>query len=530
MKSDIRGDTYMYVSQLYHPATHEQLVDLNQLKQILDDKIGHALLRYAYIVHDHDTVTESDVAERDNIRQSCYNALRTRSDASFALGDAQTAPVSDADIHAHIQSVVDAKYPSLTLGQSKPPHLHLVLRLSTRRYRSEIANWFTCALDTSPWLFKIFSDSRGQSRRELNAMRYLVHASQPNKYRYDYSAVTASFDFESDLVAQSQLAKEREKYDMERNDVRDYVNAIASNSKTRLDFIAEHSYAMYQDYQRRIDDAEERRHAHSAIPLRITGYIGTDSPQPGGLGKTSLGLALSTVLALKFYHLKLEDFPSFAHLKTVNPFFHNAPAMNMFEGYRSQPIMLCNDFTANTFKASFRDGLSGVKDFLDIHPFLTLRNVKGSMTLPFVSWILINGDDDWNTFFDSIRKVYGEKDDKVRQQVSQFARRFFFHVNVPESGHLTLYLNSRYYPIPFAEINPHEPGRTYSSVAIDDNGFFRACDYDFDWTALIDDASLSDSDKLKLLIDNIGVIVDDILTYTSNGSTWNQKGIVRTQS
>ena len=487
MKKSIYGDTFMYVCQLQHPTTGEVLVDVPALKTVLDNRIGHGLERYAYIIHDCDTVTDDDVKARDAIREQYITTLL----AALKHDDLQT---SSAD--SEVLAAVDRIYPRLVLGEQKPRHIHLVLRLSCRRYLSEILSWFTGVFNNVPYLFKRYSDVRGRSVRELNALRYLIHAAHPAKYQYNSEDVVASFDYVNEIAAISLLAKEREKYDMRSEDIMDYMNEIVAGKKTRADYIREHSYAMYVKDMKKIDAAELQRIKTRSSHMRCCGYIGSSAKDVGGLGKSSLGRLLAICFAVKQYGLNLDEWSSFESLKTSNAYIHSASSAGIFEMYDSQPILCASDFTADTVKASFRDGLAALKDFCDPHPTPAVRHVKGSVIVPACDYVIIDGQQDWHSFFRDICRTQTMTEDEAKKQVSQLARRWMWYIDVSDIGVLSLWLNKEYY----------DTGVSTGSQMVE------FAHVNFDYVSVLN-CDLPAHDVLKLVVDGIMPLAEIILSY-----------------
>lgn len=477
----------MYVCQLQHPTTGEVLVDVPALKVVLDNRIGHGLERYAYIIHDRDTVTDDDVKTRDAIREQYITTLL----AALKHDDLQT---SSAD--SEVLAAVDRIYPRLVVGEQKPRHIHLVLRLSCRRYLSEILSWFTGVLNNVPYLFKRYSDVRGQSLRELNALRYLIHAAHPAKYQYNSQDVVASFDYANEIAAISILAKEREKYDMRMEDIMDYINQIVAGKKTRADYIKEHSYAMYIKDQTKIDRAELQRIKTRTAQMRVSGYIGSSNPSVGGLGKSLLNRILAVCIAVRRYGLDLKEWATFESLKTSSAYIHSASSAGLFEAYDAQPILCASDFTADTVKASFRDGLAAVKDFFDPHPCPTVRHVKGSVIVPACDYVVIDGQQDWREFFKSICRTFGMSEDEAKRQVSQLARRWFWYIDVKDRGVFDVYLNRLYY---------HVEG-SQNDLMVD------MLHGQYDYISVLN-SSLEPSERLSRVITDMMPVADLILSY-----------------
>lgn len=458
-----KADTMMYVCQLQNPRTGERWVDLVAMEKMLRDRIGKTLIDYAFIVHDQDTVTENDVQDRDNQRlrylaREYYTALGQ----DISKQDLQNFAVSEqlhADALKKATEIVDAKLPQFTIGQVKPAHVHVVLRLKENRKTDVVGRWFDGVGQTQPELLKVFKDNQLKSGDRLkNALLYLVHENAPEKFHYDASLVHASFDYCTELSRLIQTAAAHALYKVTPDEVNDFLNMIADGKKARMDFIDEYSYAVYARNSTNIDKAEKHRITHHGIApkRRIVVYFDSEMEDKARVGKTTGAYEVARRIAIEKYSAPAEKFSTVEAVKTVNPYIFTASSQTLFEGYTGQPIVVLDDFRAGDLKNAFKSR-AAIKTFLDPHPGSQRYNIKFDTVLPIPEFVFISGIDQFRDFIESLAgtKARGEEDDN--DMVTQFLGRFWARVTFLDATRYCIYKNREFYPAGCAQ-------RFYSTI------------------------------------------------------------------
>lgn len=447
-----KADTMMYVCQLQNPHTGEQWVDVAGMEKVLRDRRGSTLINYAYIIHDKDTVTEQDIEDRDRQRlnylaREYYVALGT----DMTKQDLQNFTVSDAlhsDALKKAQAIVDAKLPQFTPGAIKPAHIHVVLRLKENRKTDVVARWFEGVAPTLPELLKVFKDNTHRSGDRLkNALLYLVHKNAPEKYQYELTEVKASFDYCTELERLLEKESIHALYKVTPDEVNDYLNAIASGKRTRMDFIKMYSYAVYARNSANVDKAEKHRIAHFAVApkQRIVGFFDSEMDDKARVGKTTAAYEIARRIAIEKYNAPAEDFSTINAVKTVNPFVFTASSQTLFEGYTGQPIVVLDDFRAGDLKSAFKSR-AAIKTFLDPHPGSQRYNIKFDTVLPVPEYVFISGIDSFRSFIESLASTKAKGEEEETDMISQFYGRFWFRCTFLDATRYCIYKNREFYP------------------------------------------------------------------------------------
>lgn len=174
MGKTIRGRVFNIMQYLYHPQTHEKLIDLDELQETLDKY--KTIKRYAWILHDQDVWTEEDEANADN-------------DWTIA-------------------------------GQPKPPHIHLVISTDKTSQDVEmIAKWLKIPSN--------FIDLPKGVGAFLDCIQYLTHEEveqqEKGKHLYENELVHSNFDWRKELddraFNQAEYGTDLSKFDQMRFDV-----------------------------------------------------------------------------------------------------------------------------------------------------------------------------------------------------------------------------------------------------------------------------------------------------------------------
>lgn len=432
-----KADVMMLTSQLCDRLGN-RIVDISAMENVCKNKICNGqLLRYAYIVHDSDVVTQSDIDERESQRNAYTMRLyREYRSEDLLKQDVQSVSLPsglDADDLRKACEECDRKLPSFVLGNTKNPHLHLVLQLPTNRRVDEIVGWFNDCFPQMPDLVRTYKDNRLKSGdRITNALGYLVHKNDPSKYQYLASSVIASFDYEKELSVIVEIEARHSKYHYTADDINDIINSIAKNEFSLRDWLKTVPYSTYLRNRKLLDDAElSRQIEHVPFPkLRHTYYFESTCSDPSGTGKSVASYEYARYLAIKYYGADKELFSNVSAIKMPNPFVYTASSKKAFQGYKGQPILVLDDVYGTDMKKLF-DGQRGIKTFLDAHPASGTVDVKFSDVLPVVEYVLISGITDFDTFVnDMATSKHNDDADDVK---TQFYRRIWGVFTVAES-------------------------------------------------------------------------------------------------
>ncbi len=447
-----KADTMMYVCQLRDPATGNVWVDIPALEKMLNSRLGNTLTRYAYIVHDQDTVTEEDIEDRNNQRlrylaREYYLALGS----DMSKQDLQNFSVSDAlhsDALKKAQEIVDTKLPQFVLGATKPAHIHIVLRLNENRKTDVVGRWFKGVAQTQPELLKVFKDNVAKSGDRLkNALLYLVHENAPEKHRYEPTEVHASFDYCTELNNLLEKAALHALYKLTPDEVNDEVNCISSGLKTRRDFIEKYSYAVYARNSNNIDKAERHRITNFAVPpkRRVVGYFDSAMDDKARIGKTTGAYEIARRIAIDKFGAPDKDYMTISAVKSANPYVFTASSQTLFEGYTGQPILVLDDFRAGDLKTAFKSR-AAIKTFFDPHPSSQRYNIKFDSVLPTPEFIFISGIDSFRTFIEALAGTKAKNEEEETDMITQFYGRFWFRCTFLDATRYCIYKNREFYP------------------------------------------------------------------------------------
>lgn len=449
----IKADTMMYVCQLNDPRSGEQWVNVPAMEAMLKQRLGKTLLSYAYIIHDKDTVVESDVEAREQARERYSTRLYQERLGNLAKEQDPQNNVAITSLRQeateYAQKLTDEKFPAVTLGALKPAHIHLVMRLKENRDVDVVARWFKDVAPTLPELIQVYKDNvRKSGDRIKNALEYLVHKNAAGKFQYAPEEVVASFDYVKHLKDVVEIETAHAQYRVTPDEVNDFINLIADNQKTRADFISQFSYAIYSRNATHVDKAEAHRISRFAkVPARRkVGYFDSNQLDKARIGKTTAACEVARQLAIKQFGAPEDVFTDVESVKSPNPYVYICGQNTLFEGYTNQPIVIFDDFRAGDLKSAFKSR-AAIKNFLDPHPASQRYNVKFSSVLPVVEYVLITGIDEFDDFIRSLSTIKAKDEEDDDDMVTQFLGRFWFRCTFEDGERYVVYLNNEFYPI-----------------------------------------------------------------------------------
>lgn len=449
-----KADTMMYVCQLKNPITGEQWVDVSAVERMLQSRLGKTILDYAYIIHDRDVVTDSDIESRDRQRLTYMAHMYYQElGEDISKQDVQNFAVSEtlhADALRKAQESVEAKLPRFTLGEAKPAHIHVTMILRENRKTVDVAGWFDGCAQTIPELIKPYKDNLKKSGdRKKNALLYLVHKNAPEKAQYRADEVTASFDYCTELQKLIELAALHAQYQVTPDEVNDFVNLIASGKRTVRDFIDQYTYAIYSRNQKHLDAAEKERITHHSVvpPFRCVEYFDSIMDNRARIGKTTGCYEKARRLAIDKFGAPPDVFDTVDAAMQPNPYIFTASVQTLFEGYTGQPIVILDDFRAGDLKNAFKSR-AAIKTFLDPYPKPIRYDIKFSTVLPIPQYVLISGIDDFRTFIHDLSNTKAAGESKDKDQASQFYGRFWSRCTFIDATRYVVYKNREYFPAP----------------------------------------------------------------------------------
>lgn len=344
---------------------------------------------WAYAVHDKDIYTQDAIDDMHN---------------TLALEAKKLGLKDEGAIAQYVSANVWA-----TVGDRKPVHVHIVVRMNSALEIWKIANW----LGVPEHLIHIV---KGKGAL-LDCTEYLTHEDEKQqalgKYRYDDSAVHTSVSFE-DWRQQLDTRKVNEaKYGKGKTNVEKAIIDVLKYGKTVLQCYHD------MDPNDYINNLSKLQKARAEYLLRCAEYPNTRITfyvcGEGGEGKGVCCRLLARALC-----------PDLSESKEI--MFAYGDSGITFDSYDGQPVILFSDMRAVDFMAGSgrKTTLSTV---LEAHPDddVGLVNVKFGYTKLIHKFNIINGVDPYEDF---IKQLAGEYTDKQGlkhhaedKQLEQFYRR-----------------------------------------------------------------------------------------------------------
>ena len=205
----------------------KMLMDLETLQDIIKKHEG-GYLSYAFILHDKDTYNAEAVYNHQQLNHKTYiERLKILSAVKDLPADElqETGYIFDEALAKQAQDYADSQFPKVEKGQEKPAHWHVVLNFSSSRRIDEIARWFD--LKNGSTLEPNWIEIKSGRGALVNALNYLIHKNDKNKYPYDKEDVYASFDYLKHL--EEVIAKEEraQKYNVDKVEINELIDKVS---------------------------------------------------------------------------------------------------------------------------------------------------------------------------------------------------------------------------------------------------------------------------------------------------------------
>lgn len=301
----------------------DTIFDMETLKKVLSEKKS-TIKDFSYIIHNKDTFTQED--EEKNSKHKC--------------------------------------------GESKPAHIHLLLRFNQPQNSKYIAKWFGIKEN---FISKIHG-------KWEDACLYQIHWNAPDKYQYDISEVTSSFDFESLVEDEEENGgKKKESPIMKivkrilNGEIREYNKTIEIDNM----LLVKNSRMINEAFKIRAEYLQATQKERSMECIYICGKSQS--------GKTTLAKRIATERGLDYYV--------------------SSGSNDILDGYSQEPVLIVDDVRPSVM------GLSDLLKMLDNH---TATSVKSRYKNKYLNCelVILTTVLDINTFY---KNVFTENDEPIIQ-------------------------------------------------------------------------------------------------------------------
>lgn len=405
----------------------------------------------AYILHDKDTYNGEDVCVREEKRKEMYMERYELQAITVGLGEdetQETGRVYNAELARKVQGEVDAIMQEVQAGTPKQPHIHIVLGFSQSRSVLDIANWFGIPSQ--------FVEVKKGRTALPNALKYLVHANDKQKYQYSPDEVVANYDYAADLEKRMLLDAQHEKYHIEIDSIDDLVNEVYYNGLSLKKVIEQLSYAVYSKHIKRFKEARANYlRDNGAMPLyRMVWYIegkcDAQGKSLGGEGKTLCAQALAKQMAREYgadISKPIEQLDDYIFCVGGN-----RVALDDYDG---QPILFINDIDSTRIINTLGD-IREVKELMEPYPRLKRNShVKFNKTVLIPKYVILNGITSCERFKRELNS-YLARDD-MREQIKygaspetlnlddyvtkEFDRRIWGNIQIIDDEYINIMFN-----------------------------------------------------------------------------------------
>lgn len=282
-KKTVRGRIFNCLQYEFNPKTG---ACLNFTEANILDCVKHnSIVRYAYIRHDKDTITEADI-------------------------ETGRGSYTEAD-----------------LGKPKGAHWHIVLETPNHAYpASTIAKWLGI-----PENMVEIPKGRGAF---IDCVEYLrhsdIHQTLKGKYEYGVDEVKANFNWQAEVEA---LVLRKTKYERPLSE-KEYVKNRVLYEGMTIGEVIDNYPTLYQEEMATILKlrTEYLNRKAPLPPFRVNYYIYGNS----GTGKDTMAHSLAKAL---FPDMKYDD----------DVYFEIGSKKVTFSGYDGQPVIIWSEFRADTF-------------------------------------------------------------------------------------------------------------------------------------------------------------------------------------
>lgn len=366
-----------------HPETGETLLTEGTIKTAMDHQgIDH----YAYVLHDKDTHTQAEC---------------------------------DQYIKAH-----NGEQPTWKVGDSKPPHWHIVIQFRNPSDTATVAKWLGIGEN-------FVQVPRGMGPGKfLDCVEYLTHENAKQqtagKHLYSDDEITANFDFRTELNERAENKLKHGGKDLSR---RDQVRFdVLYNGRTLRDVRSRDPLSFMSDFNT-LEKLRMRYLSTQKPPvIRINYYL----EGRGGVGKGLMSRGLARAL-----------FPGIIDNEDI--FFEVGAKGAAFEGYDGQPVIIWNDRRAIDLLTEL-NGRGNVFNIFDTHPTKQKQNIKyGSISL-CNSVNIVNSVQPYKEFLDGLAGEYTDRngDDHMCEDKGQSYRRFPIIIPIHEED-FDILINKGFY-------------------------------------------------------------------------------------
>lgn len=385
MSKKISSRCWELVTDLKHPETGEQLVDISTIDSILQEH--SQVISYGWIVHDKDLYTADDEAKNSEHKN----------------------------------------------GTLKNAHIHLVMKFTRAQELEALAKWF--GFEEKEYFFGKKNNGRGKRDAYIDCLAYLTHEDeeQQNQGKYLYPDDDVHFfcddgsTFREYLDRETKaIAEKKEKYGTTDISPRDQLRwEVMYNGLTIKQLRKEHPL----EYCKDMDALKKCRGDYlSNCPppsIRINIYIDGD----GGSGKSLISKAIAR--AIIDPNSKMEDDDIFCSV--------SGDSSVAYESYDGQPILIWDDFRSKEVLDGCASKRGNVLKIFDVCPAKTIQKKKYSSTNLIQKVNITNSVQPWKEFLDGLAGEYIDRyGDLVTSEETykvQSYRRFPIIITVTDTGY-----------------------------------------------------------------------------------------------
>lgn len=436
--------TILHISTHIHKKDGGFYLKEETVKEVLE-KRKDFYETYAYIIHDKDIYNGEGVEEREDVRNKLFIARCSFYGVINNLPEDETQKTGYSlpeEVIKNIWAGIDNDAPAVKVGDVKTPHFHIILQLTKSRKIDEVARWF----GIDPEFIEIKKGNTALS----NALTYLVHGHDKNKYQYNPEEVIANFDYVNDL--EERLVKEalHNRYHVGVDDINDVIAEVADNGLSLKKVKETLSSPVYMRNKRLFEKAREEYilTKMKMPPVREVFFIDSEPKTPedvekgvgrGRVGKTACTHALAKLFAADRFDADItQDYEDL-----TDYIYDTGDAKVALDKYDGQPILVINEMSGKDMRLAF-GGINGVKEMLDPFPTKQAKNVKYGSVSVMAQYIIINSIQTQEKFLDELAGGHmkdGEYIEGEKQAMEQFIGRIWVRVHIINSETMKLYFN-----------------------------------------------------------------------------------------